>query len=275
MDVYDSYSLDKIVNNCRYLLGSSSIFILLFNDIRLLIPLDYHNNIISLCSEHILYNLNYFSFFSYEEIETAKWLGIILILISFFNILKPISIFIHYIVSLSIFHSSLISEGGDQINMILLSFILIFQIFRDISKKNENFIIKLFLFCVKLQCSVIYLQASVSKLYVTEWSDGTAIYYWLNHNIFGLNKPILEYINYLLQFPLIVSFITLGVIIFELFLSYAIWAEFKHKTIVMIAGIFFHFIIFLVHALPTFYLSMTALIILSFINFKIKKNNYA
>jgi antimicrobial peptide system SdpB family protein len=262
----------KLIHYSRVVLGIGTILTIIFNDIFLMIPEDYYFNIVSLKNESVVYNLNLFSHFKYEYLNIAKWVCVVLIALTFFFNLNPFFVFIHYTISLSVFHSFLISEGGDQINMILMLIIFIFSLAISFSNSIIKKSIELFIFTVKLQASIIYLQASVAKLYVQEWSDGTAIYYWLNHNIFGLPIESMKFINKVLIVPEISFFITFSVIIFELVISYVIWANFNNKIIFLILGLLFHFGIFIIHSLPTFFLSMSVILILSFSESILKLN---
>src|SRR5690606_41724342 len=75
-----------------------------------------------------------------------------------------------------------------------------------------------------IQIAVIYLQAGVEKFYKTEeWRNGTAIYYWINHNTFGVGGNIQRFFNYLLQFPLIITTLTWSVIILEIIIPFSIF----------------------------------------------------
>jgi antimicrobial peptide system SdpB family protein len=257
-------SIIILIHYCRIILGVGTILTLIFNDIFLMIPEDSYYNIVSLKNESLFFNLNLFSHFKYGYLDLVKWACVCLIAFTFIFSLNPFFVFIHYMISLSVFHSFLISEGGDQINMILMFLIFIFSLSLKLFYTSALKIIEIFIFTVKLQASIIYLQAAVAKLYVSEWADGTAIYYWLNHNIFGLPVESMNYINRVLYVPEVSFLITYGVILFELILSYIIWSNFTNKLLFLAIGILFHFSIFMIHSLPTFFMSMSAILILSF-----------
>ena len=115
---------------------------------------------------------------------------------------------------------------------------------------------------IRIQISVVYLHAAVSKLSIQEWLNGTVIYYWFTHNNFGVNDAILPAILPLLENNWSVFLITWAVLVLELMLFAAILAPIKIKRVLLPLGVTFHFFTFIIHGLGTFFLAMTAALIL-------------
>ena len=114
--------------------------------------------------------------------------------------------------------------------------------------------------------SLLYLNAGASKFSVSEWIDGTAVYYWFNNNIFGAPDIIKSSIGFLFENKYTVTLINWGVLFLEIILFVALFLEQKYKYLLFIFAFIFHFLIFLIHGLGTFWLSMTGCLILYLFN---------
>ena len=125
--------------------------------------------------------------------------------------------------------SGVIIEGGDQIASIL-TLLLIPICLTDnrinhwyLPKKTKsNSYLKLIsyssFFVISLQIAVIYFHAFTAKLFVPEWLNGTATYYWFTHQIFGVPEYLRVTIAHLLSIPFVGICITWGGIFIELIL---------------------------------------------------------
>jgi antimicrobial peptide system SdpB family protein len=190
----------------------------------------------------------------------------------------------HWWICLSICLSSSIIEGGDQI-LSNLVFLLIPSYINDNRLNHwnmnttvvQNDFIKNLSFCfsilITLQISIIYLSASIGKLKVDEWRNGTAIYYWLNNNIFGAPSILVPTVNLITSFGLLTAIASWGTLLLEFLLGISFNWSSKSKQKLFYIAVMFHFLIFVFHGLFTFMITMTATLIL-FLNpnLKFKKN---
>jgi antimicrobial peptide system SdpB family protein len=115
---------------------------------------------------------------------------------------------------------------------------------------------------IRIQVSIIYLHAAIGKIAVTEWVDGTALYYWFTHPVFGVADSVRPWILPLLSHGAAVMAMTWGVIALELALFLGLVAERRYRTTLLVFGLAFHFGIFVVHGLFTFFVAMAAALIL-------------
>jgi len=188
---------------------------------------------------------------------------------------------LHWWIAYSFANSGGSVDGGDHIGLILTTLLIPicltdprkwhWQFFDDIEEEkfsysfsSSSIIAQVTLFVIKLQVSFIYLHAAVAKVSVKEWMDGTALYYWFSHPVFGANdflKPILmafvknEYIS---------TYLTYVILILEFSLFAGIFMNTKLRKTFLILGILFHFGIFMIHGLFTFFLVMVGALILYF-----------
>ena len=124
---------------------------------------------------------------------------------------------------------------------------------------------------------MIYFHAFTAKLFVPEWLNGTATYYWFTHQIFGVPEYLRVTIAHLLSIPFVGICITWGGIFIELILF--AWLFMSRNSwnwkIILFIGILFHLLIALIHGLVSFSLVMIAALILYLVpknkNFKIRR----
>lgn len=55
----------------------------------------------------------------------------------------------------------------------------------EVGATTGHLIARITLLLIQIQLAVLYLQASMAKLGVPEWADGTAMYYRSHHPTFG------------------------------------------------------------------------------------------
>jgi antimicrobial peptide system SdpB family protein len=115
---------------------------------------------------------------------------------------------------------------------------------------------------IRLQVCVIYFFACISKFAVTEWANGTAVYYWLIHPTFGVAHVFRPLVIAVLARPLAMALVTWSVLVMEALLFSGLVMERRHRPLLLIAGLVFHFGIGVAHGLFTFSLSMAAALIL-------------
>jgi antimicrobial peptide system SdpB family protein len=266
----------------RALLASSMLITLIFTPLENLFPY-YHISKLNE-STNLILKLNYFLWF--ENLLVPYIFSILILIIVILGLLPRFFCIIHSWVSYSIFYSMLIVEGGDQIN-IILTFLLIPICILDkrknswinlhINQKKETFLSinsMYALFFIKVQMAILYLNAGVSKMFAPEWSNGTAVYYWFYDSMFGAPLWLQSSIGFLFKNDITISLINWSVIFLEIGLFSAIFLKQKHKYILLTLGLFFHFTIIIIHGLPTFFLAMTAglILYLSKLDLSIKEN---
>jgi antimicrobial peptide system SdpB family protein len=230
-------------------------------------------------------NLNYFLWF--DNLLIPYIFSITILIIVILGLFPRLICIFHSWVSYSVFYSMLIVEGGDQIN-IILTFLLIpicildkrrngwINILNDSKKKKTLLSINSMyaLLFIKIQMAILYLNAGISKMFAPEWSNGTAVYYWFYDNMFGAPIWVQNSIGFLFKNDLTISLINWSVIFLEMGLFIAFFLNQKYKYLLLLLGLLFHFTIILIHGLPTFFLAMSAglILYLSKVDLSIKEN---
>lgn len=180
----------------------------------------------------------------------------------------------HAYVTWSFFIATDVLDGGDHIasNLTLLLLPLCFM---DSSKNHwkeygiKNKFSSFFYKIIIIQVFFIYLHAFIGKIAVEEWANGTALYYWVTHNHFGINDLFVGIANKLLSNNIVILVITWGVLSVQFLLAANILLrqDDNRRFYFLLFGIIFHFMILLVHGLFSFFFVMSSCLILYLIPF--------
>ncbi|WP_156759238.1 hypothetical protein [Microbacterium karelineae] len=114
---------------------------------------------------------------------------------------------------------------------------------------------------LKVQCSVIYGHAAVSKIFNEQWLDGTAIYYVVRMEMFGVNGMVGPLVRGLTTVPWIEFALTLGTLAIELFICVGIWGTFRIRRIVVAVSMLLHGAIFVLLGVASFSIIMIGLVL--------------
>ena len=267
----------------RVLLALSTLFTLIFNDVYKLMP-KYNTDRLKE-NAYGFENINIF--FHFENISIPYFTSIIVLILVIIGFAPRFICFFHSIISYSVFYTMLVQEGGDQINVILTLLLIPYCIENNkingwkyiptyLNKSIYQKFVAYSIFAIKIQMAVLYFNAGVSKIFQTEWFNGTAVYYWFNNSVFGAPLFIREFAGVLFTNSISVTFINWGVIFLEILLFSALFLNQKIKSILFILALTFHLFIFIIHGLPTFLLSMLAGLIIYLFDDEVslKKNFY-
>jgi len=209
--------------------------------------------------------------------DLIRWLSIFILILVISGWRPRYTGLLHWYITYSFFTSCDFFDGGDQISSILTFFLIPFCLLDNrkwVWDENDqpsnainpyrNILLNIVYFIIRLQVCIIYFHACVAKMKVPEWIDGTATYYWFTSNSFGAASWLKPIIIYLFSKPGIVVAFTWGTLILEAVLAMSIFMT-RNKTnwkILLMVGIVFHFGIIIIHGLISFFMAMTAALIL-------------
>lgn len=172
----------------------------------------------------------------------------------------------HWWISFSVQASISLPEGGDQAAAILaMLFIPVALTDRRKwhwsapdrkSRPVASFVSNLALLLARVQVMVIYLQAFIAKLFVPEWVDGTAVWYWLldpNFGPTGLRRELALWIG---SSALGMTLFTWGTLVIEAGLAYGLLASPRARRVLLVTGVAFHGLIALTMGLMSFSIIM-------------------
>jgi len=123
------------------------------------------------------------------------------------------------------------------------------------------------LFAARLQVAYVYFEAAIVKLSNPLWSDGTAMWLWVQNGGFGATPAVSSALQALLAHPATAVATTWGTIALELFLCltivFAPASRRRLRLTALVCGILFHLTIAVVMGLVTFGIVMTAALLVS------------
>jgi antimicrobial peptide system SdpB family protein len=198
-------------------------------------------------------------------------LGILILILIISGYFLQLTSLLHFWIAASFYLLNPVKVGGDNINMMLTLLLIPVCLFD--SRKNHwsipvesdkfnHLIQNIFLFIIKLQVAFIYFDALYDKLQVKEWRNGMMIYYWFNHNFFGLHSKLIAIVNPLLRNIPVLLFIAWGTLLLEAVLVTGLIFPQRFKLSLLKLGIIFHLSIMLIHGFASFFFAMSAALFL-------------
>lgn len=253
----------------RSLLALSTLLTLLINDVHTFFRPAAGINSYPLCQKG---DINLFCMVSADNLEIARWIAIIILIIVVSGWRPQITGVLHWFIAYSFQNSAIGLDGGEQVCTVLTLLLLPitltdkrkwhWSINEDVSNNVYIRLIALSAYvAIRIQVAIIYFHAGLAKLFKKEWIDGTAVYYYLEDTTFGLNAIQNELFHPVLSSAFVVI-PTWGTIILEFLLFSALFAPKKYWKPFLIGGFMLHFFIALMLGLISFSMIMFAALIL-------------
>lgn len=203
--------------------------------------------------------------------EVARWIAVTILITVISGWWPRWTALPHAYVAFSVHNSITVGDGGDQVALVL-SVLLVPLLFCDGRRNHWHapppvtgegrraaaFIGLAALLMIKIQMAVIYFNAGVAKLGVTQWADGTAMYYWITDPRFGAPPWLSWLFEPILTHGFTVALFTWSVIVGEILLSAGIFMPHRAQKYLLAAAIAFHVGIALVIGLVSFAFAMIA-----------------
>jgi len=257
------YPYNNVIGLVRSILALGLLLTLLFTSTEYL----YLENA---AVEHSQWN--FFTLLGVENAVYMKFAAIALLLVIISGYFPQVTCFLHWWIASSFMLFCSFIDGGDQIHN-NITLILIPLCLTDprinhwhTSKVKRESVLNLFgvftVWLIKLQVAVIYLHASVGKYSVTEWANGTALYYWQNHTMFGSQPFIVELLMPIFQNGILLPLMTYAALLFELILFAALFMSYERRKALLPLALGFHFAIIIFYGIFSFFFSIAAIAIL-------------
>ncbi|WP_081412508.1 sporulation-delaying protein SdpB family protein [Tuberibacillus calidus] len=221
--------------------------------------------------------INYFCTvpFNYTYLEILRWLAVVILIVVASGWRPRYTGILHWWIVFSLQTSAKTLDGGEQVATILTLMLIPitltdsrkwhwqrekkFQI-TNMSVINRTIALVCFV-AIRIQVAIIYLNASMAKTSVSDWMNGTAVYYYMKTNMLGL-PPLLSKIFEPFLTSIWVLIPTWGTIIAELLLFAGFFIKKKHRKWFLILGISLHTIFAVMLGLYSFSLIMIGALIL-------------
>ena len=212
-----------------------------------------------------------------SDLELAKWVAIVALGLVATGWRPRITGVLHWWVTTSFHLSATLTDGGDQVASVL-TLLLIPVCLSDGRRWHwpaptqgeaegqldapARIIGGITLRVIAFQVAFIYLHASVAKLGVQEWADGTVMYYWFTHPTFGLPSWAESLGTLVASSGLVVAALTWGALAVEFCLFLSIALDQRRRQWLFLCGLMLHVSIGLLMGLVSFSIAMIAALIL-------------
>ncbi|GCC52091.1 hypothetical protein SanaruYs_23230 [Chryseotalea sanaruensis] len=218
-----------------------------------------------------LNKLNFFLLLGADHAYLMQIAAIVILIVVVSGYFIKVTSVLHWWIAVSFMLSSSLLDGGDQIAAIM-SLLLIPICITDtrknhweVSTKREsasNVLAIMAVWLIRIQVAIIYLDAATGKFPVTEWANGTALYYWLNHSVFGIQSGLTPLLNPVLSNKFLEPILTYSVLILELLLFTSIFASVRFRKRILPIAISFHLFIIIFHGIFSFFFSIVCGLVL-------------
>jgi antimicrobial peptide system SdpB family protein len=213
-----------------------------------------------------------------DHLDVARWLSIIGLLIVASGWRPRFTGILHWWIALGFQSTATIVDGGDQVATVLTLLLLPVTLTdgrrwhwqRAAQAEPPTSAPAIFgrvaalsaMVAIRVQVAAIYFHAGVGKMKVTEWADGTAMYYWMQNPTFGVHPSIAPLMHTLLGNAGFVAALTWGTITLEVLLSAGLLATRRARGVLLIFGIGLHIGIIVFMGLFSFGVTMIGALIL-------------
>lgn len=204
----------------------------------------------------------------------AVLIAIIVLLAVLSGFLPALTALPHWWVAWSFNMTSPIPDGGDQVSAVLTLLLLPLLLgdrrlnhwHVDRRYASRPIAVKVLaysaLVLVWIQVCVIYFHAAVGKFAVEEWANGTVLWYWFHDPTFAPAEPLRSVMLWIVGSGLGAALLAYGSLLTELLLAFALVANQRIRSIMLIVGLLFHLGIAVTFGLWSFSLIMTAALLL-------------
>jgi antimicrobial peptide system SdpB family protein len=257
----------------RSLLAMATALTLITNRTDVLFPSGM-NFLPKSLSAAFITQLNLFTIVPHESLGLVKWVAIAVLLLVASGWYPRFTAIPHWWISWSFAGACSFPDGGDHVTTVMTCLMLpvaltdprqwqwtacspMLGVRHPRWHELRRFLARSGLVVVRLQVAVIYAHAATAKLGVTEWTNGTALYYWLNHPVFGPPYWLRTITDPLTASAVGVVFLTWSAIAIESVLFTGLFMVRSWRLYLFVLGLGFHAMIVVFHGLPSFSLAMT------------------
>ncbi|MCX4387614.1 hypothetical protein OG777_11805 [Micromonospora peucetia] len=205
--------------------------------------------------------------------QLARWIGIAVLIVVASGWRPRWTALPHWYISWSVIANLSALDGGDHITATLTLLLLPLALTdprrwhwqpppADTRIGTGRVVAHAALILIWLQVAFVYLHASIAKLDVTEWADGTAMFYWLRTPGYeppSLLRPLTEAVT---GSAAGVTLFTWSVLVLEFALALARLLPPGLRRVLLVAGLAFHIGIAVVLELVTFGFAMSGALLL-------------
>ena len=206
--------------------------------------------------------------------EAARILGICFCMLAIWGIAGVVGIVGVTWIYFSLHNTGIVPDGGDQIGLnasLICTMLIVAKILQRSAGRRfsvGHYMAYYSFLLLKIQVSFLYINASVAKIRVDNWMNGTEVFYDLVSPFFGLTGLRESVISPLLELPFLVFMVTWGTIAFELFIGISVFASSKWKAVAIVMVLILHGGIAILMGITSFSLVITTVALYALLPFR-------
>lgn len=180
----------------------------------------------------------------------------------------------HWWISFSFVASTTVQDGGDQVAAIV-TLLLIPWTLTDPRRwhwergaeaepiaPRRAIVVHAAHFVVRVQIAAVYVHSATAKLWVPEWVDGTAMYYFLQDPLVGLPGWLRPTMLPAVRSPAVAAALTWAALAIEFALALGLVAPRRWRRWLLVVGVLFHLSIATLMGVASFSVAMIAALLL-------------
>ncbi|XOQ14257.1 MAG: HTTM domain-containing protein [Shouchella clausii] len=272
---YESQPWTNVYGLARSLIALSTALTLCFNDAKTLFLPSSDSDIFP---RGDLLGISIFTLVpnEYVYLNLVRYVSIVLLLIVVSGWRPQVTGIIHWYISYSFLSSAMTIDGGDSVAAVFT--LLLLPLTLSDSRKwhwlnkeasanfqSENLAKKIValvtLVTIRVQVAILYFHSTVAKLGEEDWQNGTAVWYYMQDAMLGLNPMLFQMFEGVLTSALIVI-PTWGTIILQIVLVAALFSPKKHRNYFFLLALIMHEVFAIMLGLISFSLAMIGILIL-------------
>lgn len=204
----------------------------------------------------------------------AMSIAIAVLLLVLSGFLPALTALPHWWVAWSFNMTSPVPDGGDQVSAVLTLLLLPLLLGdrrlnhwqADRRYTSRTIAVKVLaysaLILIWVQVCVIYFHAAVGKFAVEEWANGTVLWYWFHDPTFAPAEPLRSMLLWIVGSDVGAAVLAYGSLLTELLLAFALVANQRFRSVMLVVGVLFHLSIAVSFGLWSFSVTMTAALLL-------------
>ncbi|QPW15682.1 hypothetical protein I7830_05275 [Mammaliicoccus sciuri] len=253
----------------RTLLAFSTFITLILNDttslFRITNDMDVHQSCVN------SYSLFCLTDFTSNQLTILKWLSAIILLVVASGWRPKYTGILHAYIALSFNQGVITVDGADQA-VAVFTLILLPLTLTDKRKWHwqsveihysplSKIIGLSSYYAFRIQVAILYFHSFIAKLIESEWVHGTAVWYYLQGQLYGFHEALFDFFRPLLSSAFIVI-PTWGTLLIQILLFMALLMPKKYWKYVLILAIIMHEIFAVLLGLVSFSIAIIGILIL-------------
>ncbi len=256
----------------RTLLASATLATLLLNDTGILFRPGAGREQFPFCEGVAARGL----FCQGAELELMRWgsiLGLALVLSGWRPRFTGV---LHWWIAVSLNMNATIVDGGEQVNAALTMLLLPVTLtdprrnhwqpcpsYAEHARPYLRLVAIVGLTLLSVQVCGIYAHASIAKFGVPQWTNGTALYYWLSYGPFAAPEWLQPVVLPLMKFGPTLALMTWSVLVLEFLIGAAPLMLPRVRVVLFVAGVSMHLGILVLQGIASFSVTMLAALTLA------------